>query len=91
MCTLQVFLRDRAACRGQVPWGGVNSVDPSWSASASSPNTPRRITPQTCGKVEHFHPTQKKFLDKQAPAATLAVLQAQLDTFRAYYNQVRPH
>jgi transposase InsO family protein len=47
--------------------------------------------PQTCGKVERFHQTQKKFLAKQAPAATLAVLQAQLDAFRAYYNQHRPH
>ena len=32
--------------------------------------------PQTCGKVERFHQTQKKFLAKQAPAQTLAVLQA---------------
>ncbi len=47
--------------------------------------------PQTCGKVERFHQTQKRFLDKQAPASTLAVLQAQLDAFRTYYNQHRPH
>jgi transposase InsO family protein len=47
--------------------------------------------PQTCGKVERFHQTQKKFLDKQAPASTVAVLQAQLDAFRTYYNQHRPH
>ena len=47
--------------------------------------------PQTCGKVERFHQTQKKFLDKQPPASSLAVLQAQLDAFRAYYNQHRPH
>jgi transposase InsO family protein len=47
--------------------------------------------PQTCGKVERFHQTQKKYLAKQAPAPTLAVLQAQLDAFRTYYNQHRPH
>ncbi len=47
--------------------------------------------PQTCGKVERFHQTLKRFLAKQAPAASLAVLQLQLDTFRAYYNQHRPH
>jgi transposase InsO family protein len=47
--------------------------------------------PQTCGKVERFHQTQKKFLDKQAPAPVLAVLQVQLDAFRTYYNQHRPH
>jgi len=47
--------------------------------------------PQTCGKVERFHQTQKRFLAKQPPAPTLAVLQAQLDAFRTYYNQHRPH
>jgi transposase InsO family protein len=47
--------------------------------------------PQTCGKVERFHQTLKRFLAKQTPAASIAVLQAQLDTFRNYYNQQRPH
>ena len=47
--------------------------------------------PQTCGKVERFHQTQKKFLAKQAGAATLAELQAQLDRFVAHYNDARPH
>jgi hypothetical protein len=47
--------------------------------------------PQTCGKVERFHQTLKRYLIKQAPAPSLAVLQLQLDTFRAYYNQQRPH
>ena len=47
--------------------------------------------PQTCGKVERFHQTLKRYLAKQPPAPTLAVLQLQLDTFRAYYNHHRPH
>jgi transposase InsO family protein len=47
--------------------------------------------PQTCGKVERFHQTLKRFLARQAPAHSLAALQLQLDTFRAYYNQHRPH
>jgi len=47
--------------------------------------------PQTCGKIERFHQTLKRFLGKQPPARSLAVLQAQLDSFRAYYNQQRPH
>ena len=50
----------------------------------------RPYHPQTCGKVERFHQTLKKFLAKQAPATSLAVLQLQLDTFRAYYNQQDP-
>jgi transposase InsO family protein len=47
--------------------------------------------PQTCGKVERFHQTLKKWLDHQPRAATLAELQSQLDTFIAYYNHKRPH
>ena len=51
----------------------------------------RAYHPQTCGKVERFHQTQKKWLAKQQPAATIAALQAQLDTFADYYNTIRPH
>jgi len=47
--------------------------------------------PQTCGKVERFHQTVKRYLAKQPPARTVAQLQAQLDHCRAYYNQRRPH
>ena len=47
--------------------------------------------PQTCGKVERFHQTLKRFLTKQAPPTSVALLQLQLDTFRTYYNQQRPH
>jgi transposase InsO family protein len=51
----------------------------------------RPYHPQTCGKVERFHQTQKKWLTAQPPAPTLAALQRQLDRFRRYYNTVRPH
>lgn len=51
----------------------------------------RPYHPQTCGKVERFHQTQKKWLAAQPPPATLAQLQRQLDRFRRYYNTVRPH
>ena len=51
----------------------------------------RPYHPQTCGKVERFHQTQKKWLAAQPPAATLAALQRQLDRFRGYYNTIRPH
>ena len=51
----------------------------------------RPYHPQTCGKVERFHQTLKRWLAKQRRAATSAGLQAQLDRFRAYYNTVRPH
>jgi Integrase core domain len=51
----------------------------------------RPYHPQTCGKVERFHQTMKTFLDKQGPAASIGELQAQVDRFVAYYNEVRPH
>ena len=47
--------------------------------------------PQTCGKVERFHQTMKKFLSRQGGAGDLAQLQAQIDRFVAYYNTSRPH
>jgi len=51
----------------------------------------RPYHPQTCGKVERFHQTLKKFLAKQDQAATKKQLQGQLDRFATYYNEVRPH
>jgi transposase InsO family protein len=51
----------------------------------------RPYHPQTCGKVERFHQTLKKWLTRQPRATTLADLQAQLDAFRGYYNHSRPH
>jgi transposase InsO family protein len=51
----------------------------------------RAYHPQTCGKVERFHQTLKRWLARQPPAATLADLQAQLDVFASYYNDERPH
>ena len=47
--------------------------------------------PQTCGKVERFHQTLKRFLTRQAPAESIVHLQLQLDAFRTIYNQQRPH
>jgi transposase InsO family protein len=47
--------------------------------------------PQTCGKVERFHQTLKKFLARQPAAASLNELQGQLDRFVNHYNERRPH
>ena len=54
---------------------------------------PWRASPQQLGirRTRRFHQTLKRFLDRQAPAASLAHLQLQLDAFRTYYNQQRPH
>jgi len=47
--------------------------------------------PETCGKVERFHQTLKRFLARQPPPRSLPELQLQPDSFRAFYNHHRPH
>ena len=48
--------------------------------------------PTTCGKVERFHQTLKKWLTAQPrQPQTVAQLQALCNTFTAYYNNSRPH
>ena len=48
--------------------------------------------PTTCGKVERFHQTLKKWLRAQPrQPATIAELQALCNHFVAYYNTRRPH
>jgi transposase InsO family protein len=51
----------------------------------------RPYHPQTCGKVERFHQTLKRWLATQRAARSIPELQAQLDQFRVCYNTVRPH
>jgi transposase InsO family protein len=47
--------------------------------------------PQTQGKIERFHQTQKRWLAARPAPRTLEELQRQLDAFREYYNEHRPH
>jgi transposase InsO family protein len=47
--------------------------------------------PQTQGKIERFHQTQKRWLAARPRARTLAELQRRLDEFRDHYNEHRPH
>jgi transposase InsO family protein len=51
----------------------------------------RPYHPQTCGKVERFHQTMKKYLARQPLAPSLEELQLQIDGFARYYNEERPH
>ena len=47
--------------------------------------------PQTCGKIERFWQTLKKWLSARDPAATVADLNDLLKQFRWFYNHQRPH
>ena len=85
------FLTDNAAVFSGAPRKGRVALESELDrlGIVSSHSSPYH--PQTCGKVERFHLTLKRFLRRQVAAASLAHLQLQLDTFRAYYNQQRPH
>jgi transposase InsO family protein len=47
--------------------------------------------PQTCGKLERWHQSLKRWLRARPLARTQAELQGQLDEFVAFYNDDRPH
>jgi transposase InsO family protein len=51
----------------------------------------RPFHPQSNGKIERFHQTQKKWLARQRSATSLDELQQQLEQFRVIYNTQRPH
>jgi len=52
----------------------------------------RPFHPQTCGKVERFQQTQKKWLwVRRRDLGTVAELQRALGIFADYYNTQRPH
>lgn len=52
-------------------------------------STPKH--PTTCGKVERFHQTLKRWLKAHDPPIGCEQLQALLDRFVDYYNHHRPH
>lgn len=70
---------------------GIGALESELCALGIAFKHSRPYHPQTCGKVERFHQTVKKFLARQHPPTTIRGLQAQLDGFADYYNSVRPH
>jgi transposase InsO family protein len=71
--------------------GGRNGLENELRRLGVTQKNGRPNHPQTQGKVERFQQTLQKWLAAQQAAATLAGLQAQLDTFTSYYNTQRPH
>jgi len=67
--------------------------DTHWRTSSDASTSCRRTHhPSTCGKVERFQQTLKKWLRAQpAQPTTLPELQTLLDTFTDEYNHRRPH
>jgi transposase InsO family protein len=71
--------------------GGRNGFETELRALGIRQKNSRPNHPTTCGKVERFQQTLKKWLDAQPAPRTIAELQTRLDTFAAIYNQQRPH
>lgn len=71
--------------------GGRNTFENELNLLGIDQKNGRPNHPQTQGKVERFQQTLKKWLTAQPPADTIEDLQAQLNTFRDYYNTIRPH
>jgi transposase InsO family protein len=72
--------------------GGRNGLETELRRLGITQKNGKPNHPQTQGKVERFQQTMKKWLRAQQPQpATIAQLQALLDTFTAAYNTTRPH
>ncbi len=71
--------------------GGRNTFENELNLLGIDQKNGRPNHPQTQGKVERFQQTMKKWLRVQKPSATISDLQTQLDSFRTYYNTIRPH
>lgn len=85
------FLTDNGACFTSLPRGGTGAFEAELLSLGIETKHSRPYHPQTCGKVERFHQTLKKHLEKQDPAETKKQLQGQINRFIRYYNEVRPH
>jgi hypothetical protein len=72
--------------------GGRNHLEAELHRLGIAQKNSRPNHPTTCGKVERFQQTLKKWLTAQpAQPATLTQLQALIDAFVTAYNQHRPH
>ena len=85
------FLTDNGRIFTTPLGSGVGAMDAELLSLGIETRHSRPYHPQTCGKVERFHHTLKKYLAKQDPATTKKLLQGQLNRFVDYYNTERPH
>lgn len=86
----QRFLTDNGAIFTSGPRGGASVFETELFSLGIAARHSRPYHPQTCGKVERFHQTLKRWLAKHQ-VDTKKQLQVELDAFAAYYNDIRPH
>ena len=87
---MRVLSDNGSAFRGDTQHGG-GGIETNLVALGIPMRHSRPYHPQTCGKVERFHQTLKRFLTTRSAPETLRELQAQIDTFVERYNYRRPH
>ncbi len=71
--------------------GGRNTFEAELHRRGITQKNSRPDHPTTCGKVERFQLTMKRWLDRQPAPTTTSELQTLLDAFRTIYNDSRPH
>ena len=71
--------------------GGRNQLETVLRALGVVQKHSRPNHPTTCGKVERFQQTLKRWLSARPSALDLDQLQSQLDEFAELYNHHRPH
>ena len=71
--------------------GGRNAFETELVRLGIHQKNSRPNHPTTCGKVERFQQTLRRWLDRQPAPTTIHELQTRLDTFRIIYNEQRPH
>jgi transposase InsO family protein len=72
--------------------GGRNGFETELRRLGITQKNSRPNHPTTCGKIERFHQTMKRWLDAHSPRPeTLVELQALLEEFRTHYNEQRGH
>lgn len=71
--------------------GGRNGLEAELHRLGIQQKNSRANHPTTCGKVERFHQTLKRWLEQQPAPEALTELQALLDKFVTTYNTERPH
>jgi transposase InsO family protein len=91
----QRSLTDNGLCYSMARRGGISRFELNLGALGCQSIASSPYRPQTCGKIERFWQTLKKWLlayeARHGVAVDLAELNARLLTFLAYYNTRRPH
>jgi transposase InsO family protein len=84
-------LTDNGAVYSQARRGGEAAFEANLRALGCAPICSTPYHPQTCGKIERFWQTLKKWLTAHGPFTELDTLNNALAAFTDYYNTRRPH